>query len=435
MTPRIAIIGAGMAGYGAAHRLEEEGVRPVIFERRDHYGGHTASYRVEAGFTFDEGPHISFTKDERMQRLLAESVNGEYETIQARVNNYWRGHWIKHPVQVNLHGLPTDLVVRILTDFIEAQQAPEPPIENYEDWLRASFGDTLAETFPLQYTKKNHTTEARNLTTDWIGPRLYRPRLEEVLEGALAPGTADVHYITEFRYPREGGFASYLRGFMERADVRLEHRVVGIDPKRRELRFSNGSSAAFDKLVSSAPLPELIAMIDGVPRDVRDAADRLACSEVVVVNLGIDRPDVLDAHWSYFYDEDVLLARLSAPYLQSARNVPPGTSSLQAECYFSAKYRPLTMSLADVTQRVIDDLVRCGVLEPDDRIIVRHAVHVRHANVIFDHDRAAAVATCHAFLDELGIRYAGRYGEWGYLWTDESFISGERAAERVLEAT
>jgi len=432
VSPRVAIIGAGMAGYGAAHRLEQEGIRPVIYERRNHYGGHTASYRMEAGFTFDEGPHVSFTKDPRMQQLLAESVNGEYETIQARVNNYWRGHWIKHPVQVNLHGLPTDLVVRILADFIEAQHAPEREIANYEDWLRASFGDTLAETFPLQYTRKNHTTEARNLSTDWIGPRLYRPRLEEVLEGALSPDTADVHYITEFRYPREGGFMSYLRGFMERADVRLRHRVVSVDARRRELRFADGSIVGFDRLISSVPLPELIGMIAGAPPDVLDAASRLASSEVVVVNLGIERPDVLDAHWTYFYDEDVLLARLSTPYLQSSRNVPPGASSLQAECYFSAKYRPLTMSLDEVIQRVIDDLIRCGVLSPDDRILVRHAMHVQHANVIYDHDRASAVAICHGYLDELGIGYAGRYGEWGYLWTDESFVSGERAAERTL---
>jgi protoporphyrinogen oxidase len=434
MSQRVAIIGAGMAGYGTAHRLEEAGVRPVIYEQRDHYGGHTATYRFEAGFTFDEGPHISFTSDPRMQKLLADSVDGEYETAVARVNNYWRGHWIKHPVQANLHGLPTDLVISVIRDFVRAMHGEPGPINDYEDWLRATFGDTLAETFPMEYTRKNHTTDARNLSTDWIGPRLYRPSLEEVLEGALSPETPDVHYITEFRYPKEGGFVSYLRRFMEQADVQLSHRVVGVDPRRRELRFASGARAPFDRLISSAPLPELIAMVDGVPSDVLDAASRLAASEVVVVNLGIDRPDVLDAHWTYFYDPDILMARLSTPYLQSARNVPPGMSSLQAECYFSAKYRPLDMSLDEVADCVVKDLTRTGILREDDRIVVRHAVHVAHANVIFDHDRADAVAVCHGFLDDLGIGYAGRYGEWGYLWTDESFVSGERAADRLLSA-
>ena len=61
-------------------------------------------------------------------------------------------------------------------------------------------------------------------------------------------------------------------------------------------------------------------------------------------------------------------------------------------------------------------------------------MHIRHANVIFYDERAEAVARIHGYLDELGIAYCGRYGEWGYLWTDESFASGERAAERILSA-
>ena len=60
------------------------------------------------------------------------------------------------------------------------------------------------------------------------------------------------------------------------------------------------------------------------------------------------------------------------------------------------------------------------------------AMLLRYANVIFDLDRAAALATVHAYLDDLGIAYCGRYGDWGYMWTDESFKSGELAAQRAL---
>ena len=54
---------------------------------------------------------------------------------------------------------------------------------------------------------------------------------------------------------------------------------------------------------------------------------------------------------------------------------------------------------------------------------------IRYANIIFDLDRASLLATVHGYLDDIGIAYCGRYGDWGYMWTDESFISGERAAE------
>ena len=75
----------------------------------------------------------------------------------------------------------------------------------------------------MQYTIKYHTTEAKNKSLDWIGPRLYQAKLEEVLRGALQPASPDVHYISGFRYPSNGGFVSYLKRFMESSDLRLGH--------------------------------------------------------------------------------------------------------------------------------------------------------------------------------------------------------------------
>jgi hypothetical protein len=59
-------------------------------------------------------------------------------------------------------------------------------------------------------------------------------------------------------------------------------------------------------------------------------------------------------------------------------------------------------------------------------------MYLKYANIIFDLDRSAALKIVHGYLDEIGIYYCGRYGDWGYLWTDESFKSGEAAAEAAL---
>src|SRR5687768_17484756 len=98
----ICILGTGMAGYGAAHRLRQQGVNPILFDKATFYGGHTASFTFEGGrYTFDDGPHVSFTKHERLQTLFADSIDNKYETLRTTVNNYWKGYWIKHPAQVN----------------------------------------------------------------------------------------------------------------------------------------------------------------------------------------------------------------------------------------------------------------------------------------------------------------------------------------------
>jgi hypothetical protein len=52
-----------MAGLGAAHFLRSVGVSSTLFDQRSRLGGHTSSCAYGDGFVFDEGPHVSFTKD------------------------------------------------------------------------------------------------------------------------------------------------------------------------------------------------------------------------------------------------------------------------------------------------------------------------------------------------------------------------------------
>ncbi|HUT79297.1 MAG TPA: NAD(P)-binding protein, partial [Polyangia bacterium] len=320
----IVLLGSGMATMGAAYRLRAEGRQYVMFDRGDHPGGHTKTYTYPDGWVFDDGPHVSFTENERIQAILAEQVAGDFHQVPTGVNNFWQGHWVKHPAQINLFGLPTDLVTRCIEDFVRESTGPARPIHNYEDWLIASYGQTFAETFPMHYTRKIHTTDARNMTADWMGPRMYRPTLEEVLRGALSPSTSDVHYIDRFRYPNHGGFYSYLRTIHESSDLRMGHEAIRIDPKARIVTFANGATADYSGLVSSIPLRDLIPMIDGAPERVLEAARALAATGVVVINIGIDRVEDSGMSWSYFYDEEYLMTRLSYPHRFSPFATPPG---------------------------------------------------------------------------------------------------------------
>src|SRR4051812_25281153 len=147
----ILVLGTGMAGLGAASRLEAEGRKAILYDANPFPGGHTATFDAGEGFLFDDGPHVSFTKDERIRALLAANVDGAFREVPARIDNYWRGTWITHPVQMHLHGLPTDLLVDIISDFVAAQAAGEPEVTDYAAWLRAAYGDTFANTFPIVY--------------------------------------------------------------------------------------------------------------------------------------------------------------------------------------------------------------------------------------------------------------------------------------------
>ena len=183
------------------------------------------------------------------------------------------------------------------------------------------------------------------------------------------------------------------------------------------------------------PLPDLIPMIEGAPRDVVEASQRLACSTCVLVNIGVDREDLSNAHMTYFYDEDICFTRLSFPHMLSANNAPPGAGafrrrSTSPRSTSRSRARPRTGS-----SRSSPICAAAALLRENDKILFARArCCCRYANIIFDLERDAALETVHGYLDDIGIAYCGRYGDWGYMWTDESFISGERAAERVLSS-
>ena len=137
---KIAVLGTGMSGFGAAHRLAKEPVEVVLYDKAAFYGGQTVSYRSPSGFIFDKGPHVSFTKDERVQNILAEAVDGQFETVQYELENHWKGHRLPHPVQTHMHGLPVDVMAKVIEDFAKQSTIENPQIRNYEDWLVAAYG-------------------------------------------------------------------------------------------------------------------------------------------------------------------------------------------------------------------------------------------------------------------------------------------------------
>ena len=150
--------------------------------------------------------------------------------MQITLNNYWRGHWPLHPVQLHLYGLPEDVIVKVIADFVEEHHAPERPDQELCRLVACQLRATFAELFPMHYTRKYHLTTADNMSTDWLGPRIYRPSLEEVLRGAISPSAPHVHYITHFRYPTEGGFVAYLQKFVPLGNLKFDHELVAIDP-------------------------------------------------------------------------------------------------------------------------------------------------------------------------------------------------------------
>ncbi len=415
---QVTVLGGGVAGISAAWHAGKAGLDAMVFEAKERWGGLLDHFMVD-GFRFDNAVHFAFSSNEPFRALLEKTP---YITHRPEPYNYEAGRWLKHPVQNNLYLLPTDEKVEAIKSFID--RPGQNPETDYRQWLHQQFGEYIAERFPVRYTEKYWTVTAEKLSTDWIGNRLYRPTIDEVLLGAMTDQTPLTYYLKEMLYPVRGGFRAFLEPLVKDLDLRPGKKAVRVNPKTSYVEFEDGTTEHYEHLVSSIPLPELAQILEGSPVTVKEAAESLWATSVALVSLGFSCPQAGDYLWFYIYDREILPARVHAPYRKSPDNAPAGHSSLQFEIYFS-RYRPLKVSPEQLITHVSEAAEKMGLAFRKD-IIVSDFRILPYANVVFDHNIIAKRDYILKYLNSLNIMTVGRFGEWDYLWSDQSFLSGSK---------
>lgn len=420
------ILGAGIAGLSANYELEQAGFPSKCYEMDQKYGGLCASFSI-GEFVFDKFVHLSFTNDDDVKSIFASGT--EYYTHYPESMNYADGMWIRHPVQNNLYKLPTQQKIEIIKSFIDKPSANE--VKNYEEWLKAQYGEYFAEKYPMRYTRKYWGVDAHEMGTEWTGGRIFIPDLDEILYSAFEQETKNVFYAKEMRYPVKGGYQAFLSGFVNEDQIEYDKKVIQIDEKQRKIYFEDGDCVEYDNLISTLPLPDLVSYLSYVDKEVVEASKKLMYTSGYIVSIGLNKVKEFPSLWFYIYDEDILPARIHSPSMKSVNNVPKGKSSLQAEIYFSNE-KPMHKSQEEILKDTIAKLVSIGLFSEED-IEVTDIRLIKYANVICNQEIDENRSAVKDYMDSNGIVLAGRFGEWKYFWSDQSFLSGKHAADILLD--
>lgn len=411
------ILGAGISGLGASYALHKKGQKSVIFEKDDTYGGLCGNFTID-GFRFDRFVHFTFSKNEQVNEIFNASSPEIYRHTPEAYNVY-KGIWIKHPAQNNLYPLSQEEKNLIIKDFLARKSAEDTAVSNYEDWLRLQFGNYFAEHFPMVYTRKYWMKEARDLRTEWIGQRVYQPSVEEVIAGSKTAETPITYYAKEMRYPKYGGYKQFMKVMADVADISYGKKVIAIDARTKAIAFEDGTTVEYNRLISSLPLPEMVKFVKDVPSEVVVACDKLECTSGYHVSIALRTKNIPPYLWWYIYDEDILAARVHSPSMKSPDNAPDGCSSLQMEVYCKqGEY-----SEDEIKERTVGKLISLGFIKEED-ILFAYLGYEKYANVIFTEPIYEARKIVRDYLASIGVETIGRFGEWDYLWSDQSLLSG-----------
>lgn len=422
MNKSIVILGGGIAGISAGYYLGKN--NSTVYEAQNSYGGLCDNIQID-GFTFDKAVHLSFTNINEARNMFD---NTAYISHKPESYNYYNGFWLKHPIQNNLYDLSVEEKIECIKSFIDRPNISKD-INNYEQWLYEQFGKAISEKFPKVYTKKYWCDEAKNLETKWIKNRLYRPNIDEVLFGAMSNNTKNAYYAEEMRYPFSGSFKSFLKPMVNDSVIKLNKRAIFINTDSKYVEFDDGTKVYYEKLISSIPLPEIVKIIKDVPVCVKEAAENLVATSMRLISVGFNRSDIAKYLWFYIYNQDIYPSRAYSPNLKSPNNVPTGCSSLQFEVYES-KYKKIDVNDDILCEHIYKSILNMGIAEKQD-IMFMKVNHEKYANVVFYSSIYKNRKIVRDYLSGKEIKCIGRFGEWDYLWSDQSLLSGKSAADFI----
>lgn len=431
----VVILGAGLTGLSAAYHLDCSNIPYQIFEKSDRPGGLLKSVS-ECGYTFDHTGHYLHVSDDGFKHFLDHTIGiAAFNIIQRRSAIFSHNVLTEYPFQMNLYGLPSDVIADCIEGFVKRHTRIKDP-QNFHRWVLKHFGAAIGKHFFFPYNRKLLSYDLKKVHPAWTGRFVPSTSLQSIVEGCLPyKQNTTAGYNSSFFYPKQGGIERIIASIAKKITqpAHVNHEVVHIDAQSRRIHFANGASTTYTTLISTLPLNRLLGLLkEPAHTNVKQAQRHLLHNSVVNMNLGFDVPLHHDKHWIYFPEEIYPFYRLGFWHNVSASLVPPGHSAVYGE--FS--YLPQHHS-AGTLQRMIDEarsktLAFLGV--GSHHKTVEKILHLEHAYVIYDNWRQQNLQPLLDQLQTLNIHSIGRYGAWKYSSMQEAYQDG-KAVAAVLEKT
>ncbi|HEX4446467.1 MAG TPA: FAD-dependent oxidoreductase [Polyangiaceae bacterium] len=410
----VGILGGGVSGLFTAYFL---GGDVEVLEADSTPGGLARCFGTD-GFRSDIGGHILFSKDkEALAHEVAVLGDNVHQGVRANKILY-EGLHVKYPFENGIDVLPKEQIVDILHTFIENPHKAKPT--NFLEWLYHTFGDGLTNRYMLPYNQKIWKTPLEEMSLEWVD-RVPRPPLIDLLKTGVGIQTEGYTHQLYFQYPKVGGFESMPNAVAAKLGPKVTtgFRVKALRPCDGgwAVTSTEGEERRYRQIVATIPIGTLFSALGEVPAPVRAAADGLRYNSLRVALIGVKGTDLPAYTALYVPEPKSLYHRVCYNRVFSPDLVPDGHSSVSCEITVSPGSDLDSWSDDRLLDRVVDDLVRDGVLARDK--ICYRAVHREvYAYVIYTTGYNGRVATIRDYTQSRGIHLAGRFAEFQYVNTD-----------------
>ncbi len=258
---KIAIIGAGATGLAAAYKLSKEGHRITVFEKNDEIAGLAASIEVQ-GTKLERYYHHLFSTDKEFISVVNElGLEDNLYFVRPPTGIYYKNK--QHPFGTPFEMLrfsPIPFIDRlrfaIVSGYLRARKhyrklAPK----NALVWSRHFMGERTTKVIWEPLLRNKFGSHADSISMAWLWARVH---IRTFKLGYMKGGFDQVYEAMAKKITDNGG------------EILTRQDIQSINQKNKNspviIRFSNGKTKRFDKLIATVPQPVFARMV-GAPYD------------------------------------------------------------------------------------------------------------------------------------------------------------------------
>lgn len=333
----VVILGAGLTGLSCAYHLEKQNYFDFkIFEKNKTPGGLLRSF-TQDGFTFDFTGHLLHVSDSYFLQFL-DTIAGlqNFNLVSRKSAIHTHNTLTPYPFQMNLHGLPSNVIVDAIHGFITRKKSLCP--KSFYDWVLKYFGQGFAKHFFVPYNSKLLAYDVKKVTPSWTGRFIPKTDLKTMLYNAITPPIKQkIGYNQQFYYPKSGGIEFLIKRLKEKmtSPVHTEHNAIHIDTKTKVIYFENGHKENYKTLVTTLPLDNLLKQLyEPASSNLQSKHKKLLCTSVLNFNLGFDSPFLSNNHWHYYPEKQYHFYRIGFWHNINKSSAPQKKTGIYGELAF-----------------------------------------------------------------------------------------------------
>ena len=401
---QIAVIGAGISGLSCARMLEAKGCRVRVYERSAKPGGLICCERVNGSLFHLCGGHVFNTKNSAVADWFWSIFSKDKDFRLADRNSAVcmdDGKFVQYPIENHIYQLDEKIQAAILGDWLSAQNEG---VDNFADFLRARFGQTLYELYFEPYNRKVWRRDLSNVPLEWLQGKLPMPSIPEMLLANINRTNEKSFVHSSFWYPKNEGSQFLANTLALGLDVAYNCMVTEIRRLRNGKVAVNGEE--FDEVIFCGNLKELPQiLVERIPLGGFTAEiERLEYHGTTAVFCETDQ-----IPYSWFYQP--------SKHHQSHRFICTGNFS-------NTNNSPGKMTCTvEFTGAVSEDDVRQQLeyMPFHPKYVTQH--YSKYSYPIQRRDTRQMVRDLKDKLCAYGIYLVGRFAEWEYLNMDAAIAS------------